>query len=47
MLVLDKNYMQMSMDFEQLGVIRALLVHFRELAKTEAVSPSFRQPKPA
>jgi hypothetical protein len=35
------------MDFEQSGVIRALLVLYRKLAKNEAVRPSFHQLKTA
>jgi hypothetical protein len=44
MLVLDKNYMQMTTDFEGKAVICGLLLRFRKKRNADVGLP-FKQPK--
>jgi hypothetical protein len=49
MLAFDRNYMQMTTDFEKQAVISALLLHFRKKKKKKkmkkVLGSSFNQPK--
>jgi len=44
MLVLGKNYVQMTADFEKKAVICALLLRFRKTAKKEDVRSTLNHP---